>query len=105
MPAQAGEARDLLLGLERGQKINRPGGREPPGRFLFPLATNFFVKLTQGLAAKFALRRFFALNYAYFTMPRLCTPANTENPDPAACGNHHNLRTQRSWLAIMRLPI
>src|SRR6201984_494951 len=25
----------------------------------------------------------------YFTTFKLCTPAKTENPDPAACGSHH----------------
>ena len=60
------------------------------------LAKKLFCKI------RFAL---FALELPYFTTFRLCTPAKTENPDPAACGSHHILRTQRVSLTIMRLPI
>ena len=63
-----------------------------------------FVLWQENFFAKFALR-FLALELLYFTTFRLCTPAKTESPDPAACGSHHILRTQRVSLTIMRLPI
>jgi hypothetical protein len=37
--------------------------------------------------------KLFDLRAAYGTSRTLCTPAATETPDPAACGNHHSFRT------------
>jgi hypothetical protein len=48
---------------------------------------------------------FLYLRAAYDTSLTLCTPAATETPEPAACGNHHIFRISPYWLVIMRLPM
>lgn len=60
----------------------------------------------EDLAAVFAdLNKYEATtHFGYFTKLKLCAPAATENPAPAACGTHHIFLTHGRRFVIILCP-